>query len=257
MQEGMLLHTLLSPGSGVYLEQLAFEIEGAATPGGWREAFEGIVDRHAVLRSRFEWQGLARPVQVVERAAPLPWTEEDWSGLSREEQEGRFAELLERERRQGLDLRRAPLMGVRLICLGADRWRLVWTFHHILLDGWSVAQLLREVLEAWRSGDRGRAGESRPYREFIAWLLDQDIRGAEAYWRHELRGVGRTPLLVSGPPRATPGDVSVRLRGLSVETTKALKGMGRRFGLTLNTLVQGAWALLLSRYGGGRTSCLA
>ena len=264
MQEGLLFHALESPTEALYHEQGRYEFEGPLEAPALRRAWELVVERHAVLRTRFAWQGLEHPVQVVERGLPLPWQEEDWRGLEVEERERRFERLLEADREQGFDPARAPLMRLCLVRLENERHRLLWSFHHALLDGWSVPLVLQEVLELHRSRAQLRsvgAAGAQAFRRYVDWLAGQDRDAAERYWRAELAGFrAPTPL---GPwlgraragAQATgggPREVAERLMVVEAETTEQLRRFSRRHGLTLSTLVQGAWAVLLSRYSGER-----
>ena len=264
MQEGLLFHALESPTEALYHEQGRYEFEGPLEAPALRRAWELVVERHAVLRTRFAWQGLEHPVQVVERGLPLPWQEEDWSGLEVEERERRFERLLEADRERGFDPARAPLMRLCLVRLENERHRLLWSFHHALLDGWSVPLVLQEVLELHRSRAQSGPGVTagpQAFRRYLEWLAGQDQDAAERYWRAELAGFrAPTPLgpwlgraragaqTTAGGPR----EVAERLMVVEAETTGRLRRFGRRHGLTLNTLVQGAWAVLLSRYSGER-----
>ncbi|HEY7511838.1 MAG TPA: amino acid adenylation domain-containing protein, partial [Vicinamibacteria bacterium] len=257
MQEGMLLHSLVSPERAPYLEQGVYALDGRLDAAALRRAWERVIERHAVLRTSFRWMGLPRPLQVVERGATAAWDDDDWSPRSPQEQERAFAELLEADRRRGFALERAPLLRFSLVRLGERSHRLLWTFHHALLDGWCVPLLWKEVLALYRSFTRGGEAaleDPRPYREFVAWLGRRDAAAAERYWRAELAGFAApTPLGVDRPARADAAAAAgERPFTLSGEATAALRAFGRRHGLTLSTLVQGAWALVLSRYSGER-----
>jgi non-ribosomal peptide synthase protein (TIGR01720 family) len=180
MQEGMLLHTLMSAGSELYCEQGTYELEGWLDALALRRAWQQVMDRHAILRTRFCWEALDRPLQVVEKKLALPWEEEDWSEKPREDHGPRLEELLKADRKRGLELRRAPLMRMRLVRLGEESHRLLWSFHHALLDGWSVPLLWKEALSLYRAYTRGVDAELpvvRPYRDYIAWLAGGRRRG--------------------------------------------------------------------------------
>ena len=263
MQEGLLFHALESPANALYHEQARYEFEGPLEAGALRLAWERVLERHAILRTRFVGAGLERPVQVVERKVPLPWREEDWRGLEAGERERRFEELLKDDRARGFDPTTAPLMRLSLVRLEDERHRLLWSFHHALLDGWSVPLVLQEVLELQRSHARGGAVTAAepppPFRRYIEWLSEQDQGEAERYWRAELAGF-RVPTPLDAwrrdrrPARGAEAapEPAERLLVVEEETTRRLKEFGRRQGLTLSTLVQGAWAVLLSRYSGER-----
>ncbi|HEY7509061.1 MAG TPA: amino acid adenylation domain-containing protein, partial [Vicinamibacteria bacterium] len=259
MQEGMLFHTLSAPESGTYSVQARFELTGALDAGAFRQAWEQVAQRHPVLRTRFLWEGLDRPLQVVRRGVEIGWEVHDWSARPEAEQDRCFAELAAADRARGFALDRAPLMRLHLVRLAERRHRLVWSFHHALLDGWSVALVLGEALALARAQARGEKpalDAPVPYRDYVAWLPSQDMAAAERYWRQELSGFEEPTSLGLEPPAALPRSpeeaVGERVFTLPAEAGAALRAAGRRHGLTLSTLVQGAWAWLLSRYSGQR-----
>jgi amino acid adenylation domain-containing protein len=250
LQEGMLFESLYAPEADAYVVQVSWTLGGDLDPAALRRAWEEIVRRHAVLRTSFHWEELDHPHQVVHPQVELPWTEEDWRGVPLEEQERR----LEEDRRKGLDLETAPLFRLRLIRLEKEVWRHVWTQHHLLLDGWSISRLLQELFiayAAFRRGTQPVLPPTRPFREYVEWLLRRDPREAEAFWRRELAGFSAPSLL--GASTGLRHDFGGRGRldaFLELESTAALTELARRHRLTLNTLIQGAWALLLARRSG-------
>ncbi len=257
LQQGLLFHTLYEPEAGLYVEQLSCVLGGPLDAQAFERAWQQVVERHAVLRTAFVTKDLAEPLQAVLRSVKLPCAKEDWRGLGRAEQRERLGAYLDEDRRRGFDLSKAPLMRLALVRLSDDEHQFVWTYHHLLLDGWCVPLVLKEVFAFYEAAARGRAvslERSRPYRDYIAWLRRQDAPRAAAFWRETLRGFDAPTPLPSG--RAT-GDASAALEGygeqkavVSTDITSALQIVARRHGLTLNTLVQGAWALVLSRYSG-------
>ncbi|TSD82481.1 non-ribosomal peptide synthetase, partial [Mycobacterium sp. KBS0706] len=205
-----------------------------------------LLARHANLRAAFRHGGLERPVQVILRAAEPPWTELDLSGLG----EAALAEALASDRGHRFDLGQGPLIRFMLIRLGPERHRLVITNHHILLDGWSTPLLLRELFALYRAGGSAEGlPRVTPFRDYLGWLRRQDGQAAEAAWREALQGLEEPTRLA--PRRSTaaamPETVSV---SLTAERTAALTRQARRLGLTVNTLVQGAWGILLGRLTG-------
>ncbi|HEX8559858.1 MAG TPA: amino acid adenylation domain-containing protein [Pyrinomonadaceae bacterium] len=261
MQQGMLFHSVYAPDAGMYTGLLSFALRGGLDAEAFARAWRRAVERHAVLRSSFVWENLDEPLQAVRKGAAARLELHDWREWAADEQERRLDALLEEERRRGFDPAVAPLLRLKLLRLGAGSHRLVWTHHHLLLDGWSLSLLLREVFddyEALRRGVDARPRPARPYRDYIAWLRRQDSTRAESFWRAYLAGFNApTPLAVDRAPGGdapAPGDGArapdtrrLRVR-LSAEATGRLRALGRERRLTLNTLTQGAWALLLSRY---------
>ncbi len=254
MQEGMLFHSQLAPGSGVYVGQFGLVLEGPLDVAALRAAWEDTVARHDALRAGFAWEGLARPVQVVRRAVELPFRVEDWRGVGEGELEARMAGWLEADRASGFDLGRAPLMRLTLFRVGDAEHRLIWTQHHLIMDGWSLSLVFGDVLAGYAARVRGEAPRSMPglrFREYVAWLEGQDRSRAERFWRAALAGFDTpTPLPASRTARGDEQGHGTAARLLSAERTAALLEGIRRLGVTPSTLVQGAWALLLARYTG-------
>jgi amino acid adenylation domain-containing protein/non-ribosomal peptide synthase protein (TIGR01720 family) len=253
MQEGMHFHSLLAPGSGVYVGQFGYLLEGPLDAGALERAWRGVVARHEALRAGFAWEDLPRPVQVVRREAALPFRVEDWRGLAGAERQAQLERWLEADREAGFDTRRAPLMRVGLFRLDGEEHQMVWTHHHLVMDGWSVPLLLRDVLAIYAAHVRGEEPRLPPavrFRDYVAWLERQDRGRAERFWREALAGFHEpTPLPASPPPAGGEGQGTAALL-LPVERSAALQERARRWGVTLGTLVQGAWALLLSRCTG-------
>ncbi|WP_316186189.1 non-ribosomal peptide synthase/polyketide synthase [Bradyrhizobium sp. SZCCHNR31011] len=254
-QQGMLFHSLYAPESAVYVISLACRLEGALDGDAFEQAWQTVVARHAVLRSAFVGQDLAVPLQVVLRAAKLPFVREDWRGLPAAEQEVRFEALQQAERSRGFDFASPPLLRLCLIRTGDNDYRLLWNSHHILFDGWSIPLLLDEVFAAYVALSRREAPQLiplRPFRDYIAWLQRQDMAAAEAYWRQRLAGFGTPSSLGLGRPAASvlTEQSQDRYAEQACEIALgAIESFARRHRLTVNTLVQGAWALLLGRYG--------
>jgi amino acid adenylation domain-containing protein/non-ribosomal peptide synthase protein (TIGR01720 family) len=257
MQQGMLFHSLYAPASGTYFEQLNCLLAGGLDVAAFKRAWQRVIERHAVLRTAFIWEGLDEPLQVVLKEAASPFKELDWSGLPPSEQQARLETLLASERAAGFELSRAPLMHLILIKLGAEAHEFIWSHHHALLDGWCVSILLREVFDFYRAfgaGEELRLEPAASYRNYIAWLKRQDLRRAERFWRETLKGF-ESPTRLTGSDAEEGGESferGVEEVQLPAELSAQLQALARQNQLTLNTLMQGAWALLLSRYSGER-----
>ena len=257
LQEGILFHTLYSPSSGMYFEQFSFTFSGDIDITSLEQAWQTVVDRHAVLRTSFHWMELEKPVQVVHRQVKLPFQRQDWLHFSSGEQQDRLRAFLKADRERGFDLSEAPLIRLVVIRLSPAAWQLVLSFHHVLLDGWSVAIVFREasaLYQAYCRGEDARLEPPRPFEDYIAWLQEQDFSGAEPFWRRILQGYkGPAPISVDRAAGRIPDPnepYEFQQARLSSETTAGLQRVARTHQLTLNTLVQGAWAVLLSRYTG-------
>jgi amino acid adenylation domain-containing protein/non-ribosomal peptide synthase protein (TIGR01720 family) len=256
LQEGMLFHTISAPESAFYFQQFICTLKGAVDTDAFKRAWQCLVDRHAVLRTCFVWERDGEPVQVVLRGLTLPWEELDWQTLSDAEQQEKEETLLQQDREKGFDLSSGPPIRFTLIRLSDQAYRFVWTFHHILFDGWSLSLLESEVFSLYNAFSTGidpSLPEPRPFRDYITWLRQQDSN-AEEFWRTALEGFHiPTNLRAERAQKQEPDQkvVTGNLRALlSAEETAALRLLSSEYGVTLNTITQGAWALLLSRYSG-------
>ncbi|MES1245844.1 MAG: amino acid adenylation domain-containing protein [Acidobacteriota bacterium] len=256
MQQGMLLHSLSDRERGLYCQQISCLLRGELDSASLQRAWKEVVGRHAALRTLFVWDRGREPLQVVVREIDLSWEHLDWSDLPGDEQERRLAVLMAADVAQGFELNKAPLLRFRLVSLGPSIFRFLWSYHHLLMDGWSASLVLREVFSSYRAlsgGAEPRLAPVRPFGDYVVWQRRQDLAAAEEFWRRELSGFTRpTPL---GPAGATPDRGEVRVQGerhlqLSREVSERLKEIARQHRLTPGTFLQAAWALLLSRAGG-------
>ncbi|HET8911948.1 MAG TPA: amino acid adenylation domain-containing protein, partial [Ktedonobacteraceae bacterium] len=257
MQQGMLVHALYAPRSEVHMEQFQCMLQGTLLVDSFRAAWDYVIARHQVLRTSFLWEELDTPLQAVASNVTLPWQVLDWCALTKKVQDERLQTFLRADRQAGFDLARAPVMRVTLIQMDSQIYHLVWSFHHIVLDGWSLMRVWNDVLrsyEALSDGQYPNLPSPPPYRNYIDWLARQDMRSAESYWRQQLQTVTMwTPFGAVRPPdqqEITADHYTEETLLLSKEFTSTLSQLARRYQITLNTLVQGAWALLLSHYSG-------
>ncbi|HEY9242658.1 MAG TPA: amino acid adenylation domain-containing protein, partial [Streptosporangiaceae bacterium] len=253
LQAGMMFHSLSAPESGVYVEQSGVDFTGGFDAEAFAAAWQQLAGRHAVLRSSVAWQqGLGEPLQVVYRQVPVPVSWHDWREI--EDLDRYYAGFLARDRAAGFDLGRAPLMRLAVARVGADAWRVTWTFHHLILDGWSIPVVLGEVLALYRQAVEGTAAglaPPRPYRDYVAWLRGQDAAAAGEYWRGYLAGFTEpTPLVISRPagPDERGRGVGVHRVTVSAPASQALADAARAHRVTASTVLQAAWGLLLGRY---------
>jgi len=259
LQQGLLFHSLSTPESGMYCNQALFTLNGKLNVPAFKQAWQRVVEHHPILRASFVWDGVKEPVQVVNRKVELPSVHHDWRRKSPAEQQNDLEMIRHADLAQGFDLGKAPLLRVTLLQTADDSHEFLWSFHHILMDGWSMFQVLQEAFaayDAYNHGQELQLPRHRPYRDYIAWLRRQSLAQAEMFWRKTLTGfTAPTPLvvdkLVEAKAHAENNDeFASQLLYLSAETTGALEAMAQKYHLTLNTLMQGAWALLLSRYSG-------
>ncbi|MEB3282827.1 MAG: amino acid adenylation domain-containing protein [Lyngbya sp.] len=253
MQQGMLFHTLYNPSSGVYFEQRSCLISGELNTPAFKQAWQQVITRYPVLRTAFYWEELEKPLQVVYSQVNLPFIEGDWQNFTPNEQDHKLQFFLISEREKGFQLDQAPLMRCALFKLQESTYQFVWSHHHLLMDGWCNGLIIKEVLafyEAFKQGQTLSLIPSRPYREYISWLQQQDLSKAEIFWHENLKGF-TTPTSLTIEYYQNKEDVHAQeyLQFSSVETIN-IQSFCQKHHLTINTLIQGAWALLLSRYSG-------
>ncbi|MFC3448276.1 non-ribosomal peptide synthase/polyketide synthase [Amycolatopsis speibonae] len=239
LQAGLLFHaTMDGDGPDVYTVQVSFDLEGSLDPVRLREAAQELVDRHAVLRTGYRYLASGRPVALVARSVTVPWR----LAASADVVEAEMA----RDRRR-FDPAVAPVLRFLLVALPDGRHRLVFTHQHVLLDGWSVPQLFAELSQLYAGADPAPA---RQYRDHLGWLGDQDREAADAAWRQALDGLTEPTHLVPHDPQRVPALPERLSLELPEQATSALAALARSRGLTLNTLVQTAWSIVLGRLTG-------
>jgi amino acid adenylation domain-containing protein/thioester reductase-like protein/non-ribosomal peptide synthase protein (TIGR01720 family) len=249
MQEGLLFHARYAEqGTDVYLVQGVVGLEGSLDGPVLRAAVHALLDRHPNLRAGFHQLDSGQPVALIPRHAMPSWREIDLSELDTAEAQTQIARLAADDEARRFDLSVAPLLRLTLVHLSPHHHRLIMTTHHLLLDGWSMPVLLRELVALYASrGDTSTLPRVTPYRDYLAWLADQDRPAAEQAWRHALAGLTQpTHLAPVNPTRAPmiPDQITLEV---SEQLTTALHDQARRHGLTLNTIIQGTWGLLLGR----------
>lgn len=255
MQQGMIFHTLYRQESGTYVQQVVYTLDGTLDVDAFIRAWQQTLDRHPVLRTGFLWQDLDEPLQIVRQQVQLPWTQHDWRHESAEQQNEQIDLLLAEQRQRGFELDESPLMSCTLIRRAEERWWFIWNYHHIILDGWSVSVVLGDIFKlyhAFHSGATLALDTPPPYRSYIAWLQQQDQAAAETFWRQTLQGFSAATDLPGATSSGQTGTARRERQVLQLleAHTATLRALAQRHHITLSTLVQGAWAILLSRYSG-------
>lgn len=254
-QGGILLEAARGVGDGRrdgrYVVQILLDLRGEVDPAREAAAWRALVDRHDALRTALVWEGQARPLQVVGRTARPELAVTDLAERTEAERSAALAAFLEADRRQGFALNRAPLLRVHRFDLGGGRHRVVVTFHHVVLDGWSIPILLRD----WIALYAGRAlAPALPFRDHVAGILAQDRAAALAFWAGELAGLPPAQLAPWTPAPAPPGPGGAAALRLSPGDSARVAAQARRARLTLGTVTQGLWGLLIARHAGAADS---
>ncbi|MFC5741590.1 non-ribosomal peptide synthetase, partial [Dyella tabacisoli] len=246
LQHGFLFHALYDEQQqDNYVVQMVFDFRGPLDAAALQAAAQALLQRHANLKVAFVHRDLREPVQVIPQQVVVPWRMIELDGDA-EQREAAFAQLLQQDQQQRFELSQAPLLRFALVRLGSGHHRLVFTSHHILLDGWSTPILLEELFTLYRSaGDITVLPRVTPYRDYLRWLGTRDKHSAQTAWRHALAGLDEATLL--GKAMTTAAVPQVCAIKLGETISNQLTRQGRHLGITTNTLVQTAWAILLSR----------
>ncbi|KPI15765.1 Aspartate racemase, partial [Actinobacteria bacterium OK074] len=252
LQEGLLFHADFDDrGPDVYAVQFLLDVQGPVDADRLRTSWQALLDRHAALRASFHRRKTGEAVQLIARTVTLPWHEADLSAHPEPDRSARAGQLAAREREQRLDLTVPPLLRLLLIRLGENRHQLVVTSHHLLMDGWSMPVLLNELAQVYAAGgDPSVLERAVSYGDYLLWLGRQDKAAARAAWCAELAGADEPTLVAPADPGGTPVLPEEHSVHLSTELTRGLAQLARSQGLTVNTVVQGAWALVLARLAG-------
>ncbi|WP_028595416.1 non-ribosomal peptide synthetase [Paenibacillus assamensis] len=250
MQEGMLFHSI-KDSNGAYVEQLIFEAVGSLNISYMEQSFNRLIERHEVLRTVFKYSKVERPIQIVlrERQGRIPY--ESIAELEEEAQMGIIEARKQRDRTDGFDLTRDIPMRITVLQTGPDRYRVIWSYHHIMMDGWCSSILFKDFLEFYRQCERGYESQLDPvypYSAYVQWLERQDVEEAKSFWADYLEGIEEASHV---PPQRVSsgcyehGEFEYRLdKGLTAQ----LDRLGKERGITLSTVVQSIWGILLHRY---------
>ncbi|MDU9393633.1 non-ribosomal peptide synthase/polyketide synthase [Pseudomonas sp. zfem002] len=262
MQEGMLLHTLLEPGTGLYYMQDRYRINSDLDPERFSRAWQAVVARHEALRASFCWDIGEGMLQVIHKPGTTAVEYLDWRDVPADEQDPKLQALHKREREAGFDLLHQAPFHLRLIRVGEASYWFMMSNHHILIDAWCRSLLMNDFFDLYMALGEGREAQLSPaprYRDYIGWLQQRGLEQARNWWRDNLRGFERPTPIPSDRPYLREhasesggmvvGDVYTRL---DVADGARLRELAQQHQLTVNTFAQAAWALTLRRLSGDR-----
>lgn len=257
MQEGMLFDSVSGKSPGTNVEQIVCSFPRALATETLRKAWETLVARHPILRTRFRWRDAERPMQEVLAHVAVPFDVETLKTGTTDEHNRHVDAYVKADRARGVDLSAAPNQRVRLFLFGDGRTDMVWTFHHALLDGRAIIRTLQELMSVYEALEAGRVPELHEppsYRSYIEHLEKGDDTEGREYWKRELLGISRvTPLpYATGELAAGPGHEEVE-QVVPRATVEQLRRVAKERDVTLNTVVQAAWAVVLGRHAGEDT----
>ncbi|WP_036667215.1 condensation domain-containing protein, partial [Paenibacillus sp. UNC217MF] len=261
MQQGMLFHSRLDPQAGAYVNQIHLTLQGELQPTAFEQSWQTVVQRHAVLRTSIDSEWRNEPLQVVYRKRPFTIAYRDLSMYDAGKQAASIAQWKSDDRKQGFAVASESLMRVSVLRTGEQTHEVLWSFHHLLMDGWCLPLVMEEVLgiyNALRAGEEAPLRSVRAYRDYIRWLSEQDGNSARSYWKEQLEG---SEALSALPKRqrqtqgyeAAQGYEAKRVSWIVPrEQSKAIALAATAHGVTVSTLLQTAWGLVLHAYSGSR-----
>lgn len=259
LQAGMLFHGLYESQLTSYQEQFTCFLPGAIHVDALKKAWESLVRHHSIFRACLLPDTFSIPVQCIYRTVELPFIVLDYSGYSETERNAIFAQFLEADLQDAIPFHNAPLMRITLVKWGNDGYRMVWTHHHSIMDGWSVSIVLGELMQAYESFSQNLIVDNPiedRYENYIQFLALQDPWKEQAFWQGYLNGFEQPTLL----PQLQRKGASNRTAGISgVCVWKPGKELGETIDtfiksnhITANTLIQGVWVYLLAQYTGSK-----
>ncbi|MCY8185278.1 amino acid adenylation domain-containing protein [Bacillus inaquosorum] len=251
MQEGMLFHSLLQKDSQAYVEQASFTIEGKVNSQFFQNSINALVARHDIFRTIFISQNVSSPQQVVLRERNIIVQEKDITHLNEEKQTQFIEQLKEKDRAQGFHLQKDMLMRIALIQTGESQYTCIWTFHHIMMDGWCLSIVLKEFLHIYASYVNATPislEPVQPYGSYIKWLMEQDKEQAVSYWEHYLSGHEQQTMLPKQKKTKGRRRQEHVTFSFSKEESSRLSELAAREEVTLSTIFHTIWGILLQKY---------
>ena len=255
VQKGVLFHCLYDDETQLYFFQLVYSADNRVNIDDFETAWQLLIDRHTILRSGFYWEDIENPLQVVYKQVKVPINHYDWRNLERVEQEDRLKSFIESDRKQGFDLSGPCQMRLSLIRLADEHYQFIWSYHFIIIDGWTDSIIFKEFVQIYEALSQNKEislASTRPYKDYINWLKQQDISKTEIYWRQALQGI-KTPTPLTYIEKTHQSSTEEQRYDeekikLSSTDTRVLESLARQNRLTLATIFNGIWAILLGRY---------
>ncbi|MGF7034440.1 amino acid adenylation domain-containing protein/non-ribosomal peptide synthase protein (TIGR01720 family) [Paenibacillus mucilaginosus] len=253
MQAGMLFHSRYEPKSGAYFEQVTYNLYGTFDSEAFEKSLNGLISRHAVLRTNFLFGASDRPLQAVFRSRRAEYRYEDLRSLDEADREGHMAAVIAEDAARGFDLGSDLLLRIRVLRSSETAYRFIWSFHHIIMDGWCLSVVNGEVFERYSAELEGREAvlaPVTPYSDYIRWLQDQPKEEAASYWRQYLADYEQETKLPYGDTAAKgSGYTAAELTcELGRDLTNRINRTAKAHQVTFNTFMQTAWGIILQRY---------
>ena len=259
MQEGMLYHSLYDYSTSIYVRQVSYRLQGDLDIVRVEKSLNELVKRHDVLRTVFIHEGIQQPVQVVMAERKVDFLYKDIREITgRDKKEVFIREFKLKDRIRLFDLSKEVLMRIIVIQLEDTEFEFIWIHHHILMDGWCSGVLIAEYFEIYNSYLENRPYDLSavtPYRTFIQWLEKKDKNESKNYWKKYLHGYDQLASIHrTHPLKASASEGAYQLEGLSIrfekDETEQIYQLAGKNRVTLNTLIQTTWGIVLAKFNG-------
>ncbi len=251
MQQTLLLHSLQAEEDQGFL-QVRCTLEGVLIEKGLKEAFYHIFQQHKTLRTSIHWEKISKPVQVVHEDFEIPWYAQDWQEHTPRQQQSMLRDFLAKDRTRKLDLTKAPVSRISLFRFNEQTYKMVWTCHHILVDGWSSFNALADVLKVYdqlQNGQPADLPDIPSYFDHLEWVRQQDATLAKQFWKEKLAGI-KNPCTVLKEKYKTGKQDDYKELTLRIDEaqSKTLKTYAQQNAVSLNAVIQGCWSVILGVY---------
>ncbi|WP_158078661.1 non-ribosomal peptide synthetase, partial [Clostridium puniceum] len=251
MQEGILYNSMLNKGSYTYFEQFTFEIAGTLKLKMLQDSINSLVEKHEILRTAFFYDGITKPKQAVLRKREIGVNYEDISSFDEEKKKGYIEEFKKTDRDRGFDLTKDCLIRVSVIKIKNNRYKLVYSFHHIIMDGWCIGIIMQEAIDGYKALCLGKEvvfEKTEPYSKYLQWLDKQDKSEALGYWQSYLNEYKQEVTLPTLNRKSNSFNNKEEVITLETAMTSNLKGIAEANNITINAVIQTAWGILLQKY---------
>ncbi len=248
MQQGMLFHALYQPNSHAYFEQMSYDIQGDLDSEIFKQSWQLLHNRHDALRTVFVYKKSAKLLQMVLKHRDVEFNCTDLSALAPNQQTEHIEQYRQQDRARGFVLTKDRLSRVQLFKTHADRYVMIWSVHHTILDAWCFGIIYQELMRCYQSllySQPLRLPPAPPYSRYIQWLGAQDKDAARDFWQNYLQNYNVAVSLYAQQQQTDDYCYARQKLSLSKEDSDRLKTAVRTAQVTLNTAIQAAWALLL------------
>ena len=257
MQQGMLFHSIKDSDSGVYTEQTILDIKGNLNIELFEKTFNYLIEKYEIFRTAFVYNKLEEPKQVVLSERKIEMEVFELKTFTKEQAERRFQEILYKDKVRGFDIEKDTLLRLKILVLSEDRYKIIWTFHHMIMDGWCIGLLLKDITNIYGSlikGEEVELGDSYNYSSYIKWIQNQNLNDSLKFWENYLSNIENTSILMETDAKNSEYKYEEYNVDLDKSYIEKVKSLSRKYDVTESTIFQTIWGLLLQKYNNSNDS---